>query len=46
MMMSFIPSGQACKVRAFSIKDQTTTAFEIKFEESVVAREKLLETLK
>ena len=25
-----------CKVRAFAIKDQTTTAFEIKFEDSVV----------
>ena len=37
---------QPCKVRAFAIKDQTTTAFEIKFEDSVVARDKLLESLK
>lgn len=38
---------QHCKVRAFSIKDQaSTTAFEIKFEESVIARDKLLESLK
>jgi len=37
---------QPCKVRAFAIKDQTTTAFEIKFEDSVVTRDKLLESLK
>lgn len=38
---------QPCKVRAFSIKDQSSTvAFEIKFEDSVITRDKLLETMK
>lgn len=38
---------QPCKVRAFSIKDQSSTvAFEIKFEDSVITRDKLLDTMK
>ena len=38
---------QACKVRAFALKDQpSTTAFEIKFEESIIARDKMLESVK
>ncbi|XP_064386902.1 trafficking protein particle complex subunit 5-like [Halichondria panicea] len=35
-----------CKVRAFGIKDKPTTAFEIRFEDSVLSRDKILETLK
>jgi hypothetical protein len=37
----------ACKVRAFALKDQpSTTAFEIKFEDSVITRDKMLESVK
>ena len=37
-------STQTCKVRAFALKDQpSTTAFEIKFEDSIIARDKTLE---
>ncbi|KAL5486700.1 hypothetical protein EMCRGX_G019216 [Ephydatia muelleri] len=35
-----------CKVRAFAIKEQTTHAFEIKFEDSAVSRDKMLEAQK
>lgn len=35
-----------CKVRAFAINDQSTTAFEIKFENLVISRDKLLESFK
>ena len=38
---------QTCKVRAFALRDQpSTTAFEIKFEDSVIARDKMLESVK
>jgi len=44
LMYSYL---QTCKVRAFALKEQpTTTAFEITFEESVIARDKMLETIK
>ncbi len=37
---------QPCKVRAFGIKDEPTTAFEIKFSDSVLSRDKTLDALK
>ena len=46
-LLSFPPSlppSQPCKVKAFEIKEnRTTTAFEIKFEDSVIARDKTLD---
>ena len=34
-------------MRAFALRDQpSTTAFEIKFEDSVIARDKMLESVK
>lgn len=35
-----------CKVRAFAVKEQTTTAFEITFEDIVINRDKRLESMK
>lgn len=44
--VSLISLLQPCKVRAFGIKDKPTTAFEIKFSDSVLSRDKTLDTLK